>query len=110
MLVLVAAQEQEWDEIDLAVRQFQGAMLAIKYSPRPIVVAPHGLAIGGGCEINLHAARIHAAAEAYIGLVETGVGVIPAGGGCKETLIRANEQSFGSEDLDLFNALEAAFL
>jgi 3-hydroxyacyl-CoA dehydrogenase len=109
MLVLVAAQEQEWDEIDLAVRQFQGAMLAIKYAPRPIVVAPHSLAIGGGCEINLHAARIHAAAEAYIGLVETGVGVIPAGGGCKETLIRANEQSSGGEDLDLFNALKPRF-
>jgi 3-hydroxyacyl-CoA dehydrogenase len=109
MLVLVAAQEQEWDEIDLAVRQFQGAMLAIKYAPRPVVVAPHGLAIGGGCEINLHAARIQAAAEAYIGLVETGVGVIPAGGGCKETLIRANEQSSGREDLDLFNALKPRF-
>ena len=109
MLVLVAAQEQEWDEIDLAVRQFQGAMLAIKYAPRPIVVAPHSLAIGGGCEINLHAAKIHAAAEAYIGLVETGVGVIPAGGGCKETLIRANEQSSGAEDLDLFNALKPRF-
>jgi 3-hydroxyacyl-CoA dehydrogenase len=109
MLVLVAAQEQEWDEIDLAVRQFQGAMLAIKYAPRPIVVAPHSLAIGGGCEINLHAARIHAAAEAYIGLVETGVGVIPAGGGCKETLIRANEQASGGEDLDLFNALKPRF-
>jgi 3-hydroxyacyl-CoA dehydrogenase len=109
MLVLVAAQEQEWDEIDLAVRQFQGAMLAIKYAPRPVVVAPHGLAIGGGCEINLHAAKIHAAAEAYIGLVETGVGVIPAGGGCKETLIRSNEQSSGGEDLDLFNALKPRF-
>ncbi|HEY4838401.1 MAG TPA: 3-hydroxyacyl-CoA dehydrogenase NAD-binding domain-containing protein [Candidatus Acidoferrales bacterium] len=109
MLVLVAAQEQEWDEIDLAVRQFQGAMLAIKYAPRPVVVAPHSLAIGGGCEINLHAAKIHAAAEAYIGLVETGVGVIPAGGGCKETLIRANEHASGGEDLDLFNALKPRF-
>jgi 3-hydroxyacyl-CoA dehydrogenase len=109
MLVLVAAQEQEWDEIDLAVRQFQGAMLAIKYSLRPIVVAPHSLAIGGGCEINLHAAKIHAAAESYIGLVETGVGVIPAGGGCKETLIRANEHASGGEDLDLFNALKPRF-
>src|ERR1700733_10157061 len=102
MLVLVSAQEQEWDEIDAAVRQFQGAMLAIKYAPRPVVVAPPSLAIGGGCEINLHAAKIHAAAEAYIGLVETGVGVIPAGGGCKETLIRANEHASGGEDLDLF--------
>ena len=109
MLVLVAAQEQEWDEIDLAVRQFQAATMAIKYAPRPVVVAPHGLAIGGGCEIPLHAARIHAAAESYIGLVETGVGVIPAGGGCKETLIRANEHAAGGEDLDLFNALKPLF-
>jgi 3-hydroxyacyl-CoA dehydrogenase len=109
MLVLVAAQEQEWDEIDLAVRQFQNALLAIKYAPRPVVVAPHGLAIGGACEISMQAARIQAAAETYIGLVETGVGVIPAGGGCKETLIRANEQSTGEEDLDLFNALKPRF-
>jgi 3-hydroxyacyl-CoA dehydrogenase len=109
MLVLVAAQEQEWDEIDLAVRQFQAATMALKYAPRPVVVAPHGLAIGGGCEIPLHGARIHAAAETYIGLVETGVGVIPAGGGCKEILIRANEHSEGEEDLDLFNALKPFF-
>jgi 3-hydroxyacyl-CoA dehydrogenase len=109
MLVLVAAQEQEWDEIDLAVRQFQAATMAIKYAPRPVVVAPHGLAIGGGCEIPLHAARIHATGESYIGLVETGVGVIPAGGGCKETLIRANEHAAGGEDLDLFNALKPLF-
>jgi len=109
MLVLVAAQEQEWDEIDLAVRQFQAATMALKYAPRPVVVAPHGLAIGGGCEIPLHAARIHASAESYIGQVETGVGVIPAGGGCKEMLIRANEHAAGEEDLDLFNALKPLF-
>jgi len=70
MLVLVAAQEQEWDELHLAVKQFQNANLAIKYAPKPVVVAPQGLALGGGCEVSLHGARIQAAAEAYMGLVE----------------------------------------
>ena len=74
MLLLVTAQEQEWDDLHLAVRQFQSCNMAIKHSPRPVVVAPQGMALGGGCEILLHGARIHAAAEAYIGLVETGVG------------------------------------
>jgi 3-hydroxyacyl-CoA dehydrogenase len=109
MLLLVAAQEQEWDDIHLAVKQFQNVNLAIKHSPRPVVSAPQGLALGGGCEISLHAARIHAAAEAYIGLVETGVGLIPGGGGTKEMLIRANEHAAGGEDLDLFHALKPIF-
>lgn len=109
MLVLVAAQEQEWDEIHLAVKQFQNANLALKYAPKPVVAAPQGMALGGGCEIGLHAARIHAAAEAYIGLVEAGVGLIPGGGGTKEMLIRANEHSAGGEDLDLFHALRPVF-
>ncbi|MGH9703889.1 MAG: 3-hydroxyacyl-CoA dehydrogenase NAD-binding domain-containing protein, partial [Candidatus Acidiferrales bacterium] len=109
MLLLMTAQEEEWDDIHLAVRQFQNVNLAIKYAPRPVVVAPQGMALGGGCEITLHGARIHAAAEAYIGLVETGVGLIPAGGGTKEMLIRANEHAAGSEDLDLFHALKPVF-
>ena len=74
MLLLISAQEGEWDEIHMLVRQFQRATMAIKYAPRPVVSAPQGMALGGGCEINLHAARIHAAAELYMGLVETGVG------------------------------------
>ena len=109
LLLLVSAQEGEWDDIHLAVRQFQSANMAIKYAPRPVVVAPQGLALGGGCEIGLHAARIHAAAEAYMGLVETGVGLIPGGGGTKEMLIRANERTAGDEDLDLFHALKPVF-
>src|SRR5947199_4945344 len=109
MLVLVAAQEQEWDELHLAVRQFQNVNLAIKYAPKPVVAAPQGMALGGGCEISLHAPRIHAAAEAYIGLVEAGVGLIPGGGGTKEMLIRANEHAAGGEDLDLFHALKPIF-
>ena len=74
-----------------------------------MVVAPQGLALGGGCEIVLHGTRIHAAAEAYIGLVETGVGLIPGGGGTKEMMIRANERAEGEENLDLFHALKPVF-
>ena len=109
MLVLVAAQEQEWDELHMAVKQFQNINLAVKYAPKPVVAAPQGMALGGGCEVSLHAAKIQAAAEAYIGLVETGVGLIPGGGGTKEMLIRANEHAAGSEDLDLFHALKPVF-
>jgi 3-hydroxyacyl-CoA dehydrogenase len=109
MLVLVGAQEQEWDELHMAVKQFQNVNLAIKYAKKPVVAAPQGMALGGGCEISLHAARIHAAAEAYVGLVETGVGLIPGGGGTKEMLIRANEHAAGEEDLDLFHALKPVF-
>jgi len=109
MLVLVAAQEQEWDELHMAVKQFQNINLALKYAPKPVVGAPQGMALGGGCEVSLHAAKIQAAAEAYIGLVETGVGLIPGGGGTKEMLIRANEHAAGSEDLDLFHALKPVF-
>ncbi len=109
MLVLVGAQEQEWDDLHLAVKQFQNVNLAIKYAPKPVVTAPQGMALGGGCEVSLHGARIQAAAEAYIGLVEAGVGLIPGGGGSKEMLIRANEHAAGGEDLDLFHALKPVF-
>ncbi|MGH9863957.1 MAG: 3-hydroxyacyl-CoA dehydrogenase/enoyl-CoA hydratase family protein [Candidatus Acidiferrales bacterium] len=109
MLLLVSAQEEEWDDIHMAVRQFQNVNMAIKYAPRPVVAAPQGMALGGGCEISLHAARIHAASELYMGLVETGVGLIPGGGGTKEMLIRANEHATGGEDLDLFHALKPVF-
>ncbi|HLJ24562.1 MAG TPA: 3-hydroxyacyl-CoA dehydrogenase/enoyl-CoA hydratase family protein, partial [Candidatus Acidoferrales bacterium] len=109
MLILMTAQEQEWDDLHLAVRQFQNTTLAIKHAPKPVVVAPQGLALGGGCEVVLHGTRVHAAAEAYIGLVETGVGLIPAGGGTKEMIIRANERAEGEEDLDLFHALKPVF-
>jgi 3-hydroxyacyl-CoA dehydrogenase len=109
MLLLMGAQEQEWEEIDGVLRQFQNVNLAIKHSPRPVVCAPQGMALGGGCEISLHGACIHCAAEAYIGLVESGVGLIPAGGGSKEMLIRANEHAAGADDLDLFHALKPIF-
>lgn len=109
MLVLVAAQEQEWDDLHLAVKQFQNVNLAIKYAPKPVVVAPQGMALGGGCEISLHGAKIQAAAEAYMGLVEAGVGLIPGGGGSKEMVIRANEHAAGGGDLELFHALRPVF-
>ena len=109
MMVLMGAQEQEWDELHMAVKRFQNVNLTIKYAPKPVVAAPQGMALGGGCEIGLHAAKLHAAAEAYIGLVETGVGLIPGGGGTKEMLIRANENAASGDDLDLFHTLKPVF-
>lgn len=91
MLVLLAAQEQEWDELNAAIHRFQQASMAIKYAPKPVVVAPHQRALGGGCEFVLHAPRVQAAAELYMGLVEAGVGVIPAAGGCKELIARLKD-------------------
>jgi 3-hydroxyacyl-CoA dehydrogenase len=89
MQLLLSAQEGEWDEVDLAVRAFQRMTAAIKFCPRPVVVAPYSFCLGGGAEIAIHGARRQAHAELYMGLVETGVGVVPAGGGCKEMLLRA---------------------
>ena len=87
-LVLSAAQEGEWDELDAALRRFQQATMAIKYAAKPVVAAPFGMTLGGGCEVAIHAGRVQASAESYMGLVEVGVGLIPAGGGSKEMLLR----------------------
>ncbi len=91
MLVLLAAQEGEWDELNFAISRFQKCSMNIKYAPKPVVVAPFGYTFGGGCEIALHGTRVQASAETYIGLVEVGVGVIPGGGGCKELITRGVE-------------------
>jgi len=99
MLLLLGIQEQEWDEISLSVRQFQNANMALRYSPKPVVVAPQGMALGGGCEVTLHGDRARAAAETYLGLVEVGVGLIPGGGGVKEMVLRAVEGALPDEDL-----------
>ena len=99
MLLLLEAQEGNWDEIDLMVRAFQGATSALRFAKVPVVVAPAGLALGGGCEVALHGDRVQAAAETYIGLVEVGVGLIPAGGGTKEMLARAVEALAPQADL-----------
>jgi 3-hydroxyacyl-CoA dehydrogenase len=92
MLVLLEAQEGNWDDLNVAVRAFQQATMALRYSDVPVVVAPAGLTLGGGTEMALHADRVQAAAETYMGLVEVGVGLIPAGGGTKEMLVRAMQQ------------------
>jgi len=89
MLLLLEAQEGNWDEIDLALRTFQEATQALRFADVPVIVAPAGMTLGGGCEILLHGDRVQAAAESYIGLVEVGVGLIPAGGGTKEMVARA---------------------
>ena len=89
MLLLMSAQEEEWDEVDLVIRQFQGATQAIKFCSKPVVSAPFGLCLGGGTEMSLHAAARQPHAELYAGLVEAGVGLLPGGGGCKEMLLRA---------------------
>jgi 3-hydroxyacyl-CoA dehydrogenase len=91
MLLLLEAQEANWDEIDLMIRAFQKSTMALKLADVPVVACPAGLTLGGGCEIAMHSDHVQAAAEAYIGLVEVGVGLIPAGGGTKEMLARAME-------------------
>jgi 3-hydroxyacyl-CoA dehydrogenase len=88
MTVLGASREGEWDALDTSIRRFQAACMAMKYASRPVVAAAFGMTLGGGCEVALHAARVQASAETYMGLVETGVGLIPAGGGSKEMLLR----------------------
>jgi 3-hydroxyacyl-CoA dehydrogenase len=96
-MMFMYAAEQEYDELAMAVRMFQNTMMRVRYSAIPVVVAPHGLALGGGCEMNLHADKICAAAETYIGLVELGVGLIPGGGGTKEFVLRAADEMHEDE-------------
>jgi 3-hydroxyacyl-CoA dehydrogenase len=91
MLVLLAAQEGEWDDLNLAVQRFQQMNVALKYAVKPVVAAPFSRVLGGGCELVLHCTRAQASAETYIGLVEVAVGLIPAGGGCKELLARLKD-------------------
>jgi len=107
MLLLLEAQDGNWDEVEAMVRAFQHATMALKTAAVPVVAAPAGLALGGGCEICLHADRVQAAAETYMGLVEVGVGLIPAGGGSKEMTLRAGDRAAGGGDVDA--AMQAAF-
>jgi 3-hydroxyacyl-CoA dehydrogenase len=90
-MIFMLAAEQEYDELDTAIRLFQNTTMRIRYSSIPVVIAPHGLTLGGGCEICLHADKVQAAAESYIGLVEVGVGLIPGGGGTKEFTLRTSD-------------------
>jgi len=96
-MIFMYAIEQEYDELDMAIRMFQNTMMRVRYSSVPVVVAPHGLTLGGGCEMNLHADKVCAAAETYIGLVELGVGLIPGGGGTKEFVLRAGDEMHEDE-------------
>jgi 3-hydroxyacyl-CoA dehydrogenase len=109
MLLLLEAQEANWEDIDGSVRAFQKANQALKYCKRPVVAAPFGMTLGGGCEVCLGAGHVFAAAETYIGLVELGVGLIPAGGGCKELLLRHLEGLPSVDDVDTFPGVRAAF-
>ena len=115
MLLLMSIQEDEWDEIDFAIRAFQNMTQAIKFSPKPVVSAPFGMTLGGGCEISLHSAARQPHAELYMGLVEVGVGLLPGGGGCKEVMLRAIDSASSirkdgrGESVELMEAMKKAF-
>jgi len=96
-MIFMLAAEQEYDELDLAIRMFQNTMMRVRYSSIPVIVAPHGLTLGGACEMSLHSDKVQAAAESYIGLVELGVGLIPGGGGTKEFTLRAADEMHENE-------------
>lgn len=108
MMIMMMASEQDWFELNMAIKTFQDTMMRVRYSNIPVVVAPHGMTFGGGCEISLHADRVVAAAETYIGLVEFGVGVIPGGGGTKEMVRRAG-MTYLKDDVKT-NRLREAYL
>ena len=110
MLMLLEAQEENWEELDMMVRVFQNSTMSLRYSAKPVVVAPFQMVFGGGCEMVLHADRVRAAAETYIGLVEVGVGIIPAGGGTKEMAVRAFDSiPKNADDVDPFPFIKRAF-
>nr|WP_199158310.1 3-hydroxyacyl-CoA dehydrogenase/enoyl-CoA hydratase family protein [Pedobacter sp. ASV2] len=107
-MIFMMAVEQEWDELNMAIRMFQNTSMRIRYSSIPVVVAPHNLTLGGGCEFSLHADHVQLSAETYMGLVEFGVGVIPGGGGTKEFALRASDEF--KDDQIVQNALKDRFL
>ena len=107
-MIFMMAAEQEYDELNMAIKYFQDTMMRMRYSSIPTVAAPHGMALGGGCELSMHVDKVVAAAETYIGLVEFGVGVIPGGGGSKEMALRASD-TFRKNDVEL-NVLQEYFL
>jgi 3-hydroxyacyl-CoA dehydrogenase len=107
-MIFMMAAEQEYDELNMAIKYFQDTMMRMRYSSIPTISAPHGMALGGGCELSLHADKVIAAAETYMGLVEFGVGVIPGGGGSKEMTLRAQD-TFKKGDVQL-NTLQEYFL
>ncbi|HUZ03072.1 MAG TPA: enoyl-CoA hydratase-related protein, partial [Thermomicrobiaceae bacterium] len=108
-MLLTLAQEGAWDEIELALRQFQRASMSIRYAPFPVVVAPAGMTLGAGAEFMLHADQVQAGGELYTGLVETGIGIIPAGGGTKELLFRFTQELVPYQEADPFEGVRRAF-
>jgi 3-hydroxyacyl-CoA dehydrogenase len=109
MMLLLAAQEEEWDDINMMVAALQRAVMRLRYSSKPVVTAPYGLTLGGGCEISMHGDRMRAAAETYMGQVEVGVGLIPAGGGTKEMTMRAMDAASRAPDADPLAFLKKTF-
>ncbi|PYS20385.1 MAG: 3-hydroxyacyl-CoA dehydrogenase, partial [Acidobacteria bacterium] len=110
MLMLMEAQDENWEELDMIGRYFQSSVMSLRYSPKPVVVAPYQMVFGGGCEMVLHADRVRASAETYIGLVEVGVGIIPAGCGTKEMLVRTLDSiPADMKDADPFPFVKRAF-
>jgi len=109
MLVLFEIQDENWDDIEFSVKAFQDALMAIKYFEKPVVAAPFGLTLAGGCEVCLASSKVQAAAETYMGLVEVGVGLIPAGGGVKEMLLRSTEGIPSGVGADLLPFVGKAF-
>src|SRR5258708_13088535 len=115
MMLMLAVQEEEWDEVDMAIKQFQGMTQAIKFCSRPVVTASFGMTLGGGCEINLHSAARQPHSELYMGLVEFAVALLPGGGGCKEMLLlaldnaRPGRPAVRAHPLTLLDALNSPF-
>ncbi len=109
MMILLAAQEEEWDDINMMIHAFQQANMRLRYSSKPVVAAPYGLSLGGGCEIPLHCDRVRAAGETYMGLVEVGVGLLPGGGGTKEMTLRAMDLAKKTPDADPLVFLKKTF-
>jgi 3-hydroxyacyl-CoA dehydrogenase len=109
MMILLAAQEEEWDDINMMIHAFQQANMRLRYSSKPVVAAPYGLSLGGGCEIPLHCDKVRAAGETYMGLVEVGVGLLPGGGGTKEMTLRAMDLAKKTPDADPLAFLKKTF-
>lgn len=109
MMLLLAAQEEEWDDINIMINQFQQANMRLRYSSKPVVAAPYGLSLGGGCEVPLHCDKVRAAGETYMGLVEVGVGLLPGGGGTKEMALRAMDAAKKTPDADPLVFLKKTF-
>jgi 3-hydroxyacyl-CoA dehydrogenase len=108
-MLLLAAQEEEWDDINLMIHTFQQANMRLRYSSKPVVAAPYGLTLGGGCEVSLHSDKVRAAGETYMGLVEVGVGLLPGGGGTKEMMMRSMDLAAKTPDADPLVFLKKTF-